>query len=121
MESRPVVFAESSKFEVLIVNLESKPWPFHLSGFSLVLMEVFKRFCLLSCDVIVLWLIIKNLLDVTTAKHGIWRAHCSSSIQSSFVRETALKSSELVDVESLSGLLHSMWLKCYFLFFLSAR
>lgn len=115
------MFAESSKFEVLIVNLESEPWPFHLSGFSLILMEVFERFCLLSCDVIVLWLVIKNLLNVTTAKHGIWQAHCSSSIVSSFVRETALKSSEFIDVESLSGLLHSKWLKYYFLFFLSAR
>jgi hypothetical protein len=115
------VFAKSGKFEVLIVYLKSEPWPFRLSGFSLVLMEIFKRFCLLGCDVIVLWFVIKNFLYVTTAMHGIWLAHCSSSIESCFVGETSLKSSEFVDVEFLSGFLHSMYLNRYFLFFLSAR
>lgn len=121
MEFWPVVSAEVGEFEVFIVYLEGKPGPFHLSGLSLVLMEILERFCLLFSDAVVLRLVVKSLLDVSTAMHGAWRSYCSSSIESIFVGETSLISSEFVNVESLLGLLHSMSPSCYLLFFLSAR
>jgi hypothetical protein len=52
----PVVCPQFSESEVVIVNLESKPWPFHGPCISFVLMEIFKGLCLLRCDYIKLWL-----------------------------------------------------------------
>lgn len=121
LELGPVIFAETVEFEVLVVYLEGKPGPFHLSGSSLILMEIFERFSLLSGNVVELRLVIKNFLDVGTAMQDVWLLDCSSSSETGLVGQTSLISSEVVDVESLFGLLHSKWQVAYFLFFLSAR
>jgi hypothetical protein len=103
----PVSLAESPQSEEVVVDLESKPGPFHLSGLALVLVEIFEGLGLVGSDVVELGPVVQNFLDVAGVMHlAGFRAGGASEL-AVFVGKAALVHSELVDVQLVSELLES--------------
>ena len=103
----PVSLAESPQSEEVVVHLESKPGPFHLSGLALVLVEIFEGLGLVGSDVVELGPVVQNFLDVAGVMHLAGLRAGGASELAVFVGKAALVPSELVDVQLVSELLES--------------
>jgi hypothetical protein len=94
----PVFLAENAEGKEIVVDLEAKPRPFHLSRHTLVLMEVLEGFGLLGSHVVELGLGIQLFLDLAGTMHRADFSSGSTTQLAVFLRETSLVPTELVNV-----------------------
>ena len=121
LKLRPVFRAEGLEGKVFVVDLRSKPGPFHCSDFPLILMEVLERLSFLSRYAVEFRRFVKRFFNLNLPMHSSNISQRFSSYFSAPARQSSFVSAKLINIRLLFNLFFSKSDRKYFVSFLVAR